>query len=82
MFKDTKASIAAGHAARAVKEGRTTMLYRYDVAATSTGFSGPLSGAAEVVEAIEGQGWQVGEMAYDGQQSKNGCVILLFRRAS
>ena len=80
--KDTKAAVASQHAGRAAEEGRVILLYRYDVPATSSGFSGPVSGAAEVIEAIEGHGWQVAQMAYDGQQSKNGCVILLFRRAS
>jgi hypothetical protein len=82
LIKDTKTSTAAQHAARAAQEGRSIMLYRFNVPATSSGFSGPVSGAAEVVESIEQHGWQLSDMAYDGAQSKNGAVVLLFRRVA
>ncbi len=80
MIKDTKTSIAGSHAARAVQEGRTVLLYRYDVPSASSGFSGPISGAAEVIESIERAGWQLSNMAYDGKQARNGAVVVLFRR--
>lgn len=57
------------------------LVYRFDVPATSSGFSGPISGAAEVIEAIERQGWLLDHFAFDRAQSKNGAVLLLFRRA-
>jgi len=44
LIKDTKTSIAASHATRAIQEGRRVLLYRYDVPTTSSGFSGPVSG--------------------------------------
>jgi hypothetical protein len=81
LIKDTKTNIASSHAVRAVQEGRTTLLYRYDVPSTSSGFSGPVSGAAEVIESIERAGWQLSNMAYDGKQARNGAVVLLFRRS-
>lgn len=56
------------------------LLYRFNVPATSSGFSGPVSGAAEVIEGIEQQGWRLATKAYDEAQSKNGAVMLLFRR--
>ena len=40
-----------------------------------------MSGAAEVIEGIEKSGWRLAQMAYDGAPSKNGAVMLLFRRA-
>jgi hypothetical protein len=82
FIKDTKANVAGSHAARAAQEGRRVLLYRYDVPATSSGFSGPVSGAAEVIESIEGQGWHLSDMAYDGKQARNGAVVLLFRRSA
>jgi hypothetical protein len=80
FVKEAKASTAASHAQRAAQEGRTVLAYRYDVPATSGGFSGPIGGAAEVIESIERQGWDLRDMAYDRTQSKNGAVLLLFRR--
>jgi hypothetical protein len=77
---DSKTSIAASHATRAIQEGRTILVYRYDVPATSSGLSGPISGAAEVIETIERAGWRLANMAHDGKQSRNGALVLLFRR--
>jgi hypothetical protein len=81
LIKDVKAQSAGTDASRAAAEGRTVFLYRFNVPATSSGFSGPVSGAAEVIEGIEQPGWRLAQMAYDGAQSKNGAVMLLFRRA-
>ncbi len=53
-------------------------LYRFNVPATSSEFSGPVEGAAEVIESVERAGWQLVDMAYDGAQSKNGAALLLF----
>jgi hypothetical protein len=36
-----------------------------NVPATSSGFSGPVSGGAEVIESVERQGWRLSHMAYD-----------------
>jgi hypothetical protein len=81
FIKDVKATTAASHAARARQESRTVFLYRHNVPATSSGFSGPITDAAEVIESIERTGWQLNQVAYDGHQSKNGAVLLLFRAA-
>jgi hypothetical protein len=80
IIKESKASTAAQHASRAVREGRTVFLYRFNVAATSSGWSGPIAGAAEVIEAVERSGWQLNDFAYDGAQSQHGAVLMLFRR--
>jgi len=70
----------AGDLVAAGEEGRTVLLYRYDVPSTSSDFS-PISGAAEVIESIERAGWHLSGMAYDGKQARNGAVVLLFRRS-
>ena len=69
-------------AARAVKEGRTVFLYRFNVPAMNSGYSEPISGAAEVIEGVEKQGWRFGDFAYDAKQSSHGAVLLLFRRSA
>jgi hypothetical protein len=79
FIKDAKANTAASHAARARQEGRTVLLYRQDIGIASSGLSGPISAAAEVIEAIESQGWLLHQFAYDEKQSRHGGVLLLFR---
>lgn len=80
-IRDTKAPAAAQHAARAAHEGRTVLLYRQDMGAASSGFSGPVADVAEVIEAIESQGWELSQMACDERHSRHGGVLLLFRAA-
>jgi len=81
LIKDVKAQSAGTDASRAAAEGRTVFLYRFSAPATTSGFSGPVSGTAEVIEGVEQSGWRLAQMASDGTQPKNGAVILLFRRA-
>jgi hypothetical protein len=80
LIKDNKAATAGAHAARSASEGHTVLLYRFDVPWSSGGSSGPVSGAAEVIEEIEMEGWHLDQFAYDRAQSKNGAVLLVFRR--
>jgi hypothetical protein len=80
IVKDAKTNLAHTEAARALSEGRTVFVYRCNVPAFSSGFSGSVSGAAEVIETIERLGWSLANMAYDGAQSRNGALVLLFRR--
>lgn len=79
IVKDVKAARADEHAARARAEGRTVFLYKLNMPATSSRFSEPVSGAAEVIEAVERQGWVLHQLAYDSRQGSNGSALLLFR---
>src|ERR1700722_10605112 len=79
IIREAKAGTAADHAARARAEGRTAFLYKFSIPAGLVNFSGPIAGAAEVIESIELAGWALVDMAYDGAQRKNGSVLLLFR---
>ena len=56
------------------------MLYLVKVDFWKTGNDGPVKGASEAIEAIEAEGWHLDQMTYDGRQSSNGGVLLLFRR--
>ena len=82
FVREVKANVAKDHATRALREGRSVLLYRQNVPATASSLSGPVAGVAEVVEAIEAQGWRLVDMAFDGSQNKNGAVMLLFRPAA
>ena len=80
IIKRAKSGTAAAHAEVAAEQGRTVLLYRFNVPASSSGWSGPIAGAAEVIEAIEEYGWRLDNFAFDRAQSSNGGVLLLFRR--
>jgi hypothetical protein len=80
IIKRAKSGTAAAHAEVAAEEGGSVLLYRFNIPATSSGWSGPIAGAAEVIEAIEEYGWQLDNFAFDRAQSSNGGVLLLFRR--
>ena len=80
IVKGAKAKLAGVEAARAASEGRAIFIYRSNVPIASSRASGSVSGAAEVIETIEGQGWSLSDMAYDGGWSRKGALVLLFRR--
>lgn len=80
MLRDVKVNTAATHAQRAEEQRHTTFLYRQNIPHTAPGLSGPIGDFAEVIEAIEASRyWRLVDTMFDGQQSKNGAVILLFR---
>lgn len=81
MVKDIKVKNAADAAAKAAAARRAVFVYRQNIPATASGFSGEVSDMGEVIEAVERQGWQLDQMSFDGRQSSNGGCILLFRRA-
>jgi hypothetical protein len=81
-FTKTKANFAAVDATRAIQEGRTVFVYRYNVPFSSSSFSGSVSGVAEVIETIEAKGWALTQMAYYERQSSNGTALMLFRRSN
>jgi hypothetical protein len=80
-FTKMKADFACTDAERAADEGRTVFVYRYNVPFSNSNFSGSVGGAAQVIEAIERQGWTLTHLAYDERQSANGSALMLFRRA-
>lgn len=82
FVKGVKAADAGQAAAIAARDGRSVFLYRFNIPMTSSGFSGPVKDAPEVIERIERNGWRLDHMAYDPRQSENGAVLLLFRRAA
>ena len=65
-IKAAERSIVAAHASRAISEGRAVFLYRFDVPAASSSFSGPVARAVEVIEGIERAEWALADMAYGG----------------
>lgn len=80
MFKDVKVATITQHAERALQEGRFIFLARINVPINDlAGFSGPVSGVAEQIEAVERAGWTLREMSYiQGKGHIQG--FYLFRR--
>lgn len=74
-----KADTAAEVAAKARSAGRTVYVYRFGMPMFDAAGSGPVAGAAEVIEKIEQAGWVLQQMAFDGHHGKHGAVLLLFR---
>lgn len=74
FFKDIKAETAAKHAARALEEGRNTLLYQMNLPSAKVE-GAPVSGAAEQIEAIEATGWALVQMSFGGNAG-----YFLFRR--
>lgn len=73
MFKEGKAELAAKHASRALQEGHRVLVFRIDIP-RNTIEGTPVSGVAEQIEAIEGQGWvldRIGDL--------NGIGIAVFK---
>jgi hypothetical protein len=79
-IKDTKAAVAADHAARAWQQGHSVFVWNQNIPWSMATLSGPVSDTAEVVEAIEAVGWGLQMMEYADMHAKNGSIMLLFRR--
>lgn len=79
--KDTKVAVITKHAERAIQEGRVVFLARINVGMTDAGMSGPVTGAAEQIEAVEAVGWRLDQMSYAQDKGGKPEGYFLFRRA-
>lgn len=59
LFKDAKANTLATEAERARAEGRTVFTPKLNTPMSQHNLSGSISGWAEMIEAVEAQGWQL-----------------------
>lgn len=69
-------------AARAIREGRRVFLARINVGMTDAGASGTVTGAAEIIESIEDQGWRLDQMSYTQDRKGSPEGYYLFRRGA
>lgn len=79
LIKSAKTSGAMSDADRARKEGRPIFIYRFEMPHWGAGYSGSVSGAAEVVEAIESAGWTMTHITESAGEGRRGAFILVFR---
>lgn len=82
-MKQAKADSMGAHAARARQEGRRVLVVRIQTRFWSAGnFSGPMDDTAEMIEAIERQGWTMDRMSYVIKKDDKPEGIYLFRPAA
>jgi hypothetical protein len=75
-----KSGKIAGEALRAVEEGRSVFVARINVGMTDAGMSGSVTGAAEIIEAVESVGWRLDRMSYTTDKKGSPEGYYLFRR--
>ncbi|UXY25017.1 hypothetical protein N8I84_42075 (plasmid) [Streptomyces cynarae] len=80
FIKDAKVESMKGHAQRAISEGRTVFVCRVNQGALQSNWSGPLSGVAEQIEAVEELGWQLDQANFSHDQKNHASAFLIFRR--
>ncbi|MGW4567074.1 hypothetical protein ACWEN3_33330 [Streptomyces sp. NPDC004561] len=79
-IKEAKANAIKEHAQRAIAEGRTVFVCRVNQGALQSNFSGPLSGVAEQIEAVEELGWQLDQASFSHDHKDHASAFLIFRR--
>lgn len=75
FVKESKADVARSHAKRARTEHHFIFVYLFKVPGGSSTFSGSVAGAAEVIEAIEMEGWKMDLLT----QGPNDSMLMTFR---
>ncbi|MGW7001589.1 hypothetical protein ACWGCW_01840 [Streptomyces sp. NPDC054933] len=79
-IKDAKAEAISKDAKRAIDEGRTVFVCRVNQGVLQSNWSGPLSGVAEQIEAIEAHGWQLDQASFSHDHKNHASAFLIFRR--
>lgn len=80
FINNLKADTLSKDAARARDEGRMTFMARINVPVINAGFSTSVSGAAEMIEAIEAEGWAYQDMSWAQDAKGRPEGYFLFRR--
>ena len=81
-IKDAKADMLRTQAARAVEEGRTVFVPMLNTPATQPKISSSVSGWAEMIEAVEGEGWVLTHWAATTDAQRRPQAYPLFRRSA
>lgn len=82
IFKDAKSDTMASHARRAAAEGRQVFVAQFRGAVShSPKLSRPVQDVAEMIEAVEAEGWRTDQFTAVPYDS-NMTITILFRRSS
>lgn len=80
MIKQSKIGTVRADAQRAREEGRRVFVAVFKAGVLSSGmFSGGLGHIAEMIEAVEAEGWRLEHFTYDSTESRTDRVCGLFR---
>lgn len=79
-IKDAKADAIKQHAQRAIEENHFVFVCRVNQGALQSNWSGPLSGVAEQIEAVEALGWQLDQASFSHDHKDHASAFLIFRR--
>lgn len=82
LIKQAKESNAFRDAERARSDGNSVFVYRFEMPHTGRGFSGSVSGAAEVIMAIEAVGWRLEHISDGEGGGDRGAILMVFRPAT
>jgi len=80
LVKNAKVSAASDDAKRAAGEGHSVFVYKFGMPNLNSAVSSTVSGAAEVIEAIEEGGWRLQQFALN-DDVRRGQMVMVFRRA-
>jgi hypothetical protein len=79
LIKGAKAGGALQEAERARQDGMPVFVYRFEMPHWGSSHSGSVSGAAEVIEAIEAAGWALTQIAGTAGEGNRGAFVMIFR---
>jgi hypothetical protein len=80
FMKQVKVDEITKEAGRAVAEGRTVFAPKLNTPMTQHGLSGSIAGWAEMIEAIEGEGWTMTDWSVAHDSKGRPEAYPLFRR--
>jgi len=82
FIRDAKTEKVGRDAGRAREEGRTVFVARANVSGIDAGTSGAVRDVAEMLEAIEAEGWTLADMSWTRDAKNKPEGYFLFRRVS
>lgn len=83
FMNDAKAAEAGKRAREARESGDYVLVYKFIEANTNSKATAPMTGMANQIQAVEGQGWQLTNMAASEGKALTGervALICMFRR--
>jgi hypothetical protein len=79
FIKQAKTVGAMQEAERARKEGRPVFVYRFEMPHWGSSQSGSVSGAADVIDAVEASGWALTNITGTAGEGNRGAFVMVFR---
>ena len=76
--KEAKADVLGRHAARAVTEGRSVFVANLNMSMFQVDVNGPIGGWAEMIEAVEREGWTLQSLSMI--DSKSGVALFRIKK--